>query len=101
MCLTILDNMIRSFACKHTEALWGNQRHKKLPANLQQSALRKLRLLQSATQIDDLKLPPGNRLEPLSGNRIGQHSIRLNNQYRICFRFIDGHAEDVEIIDYH
>lgn len=93
--------MIRSFACKHTEALWGNQRHRKLPANLQQSGLRKLRLIESAIHIDDLKLPPGNRLEALSGDRKGQHSIRINNQYRICFRFEDGHAEAVEIVDYH
>lgn len=93
--------MIRSFACKQTAALWDNQRHKKLPANLQQSALRKLRLIESAIHIDDLKLPPGNRLEALSGDRKGQHSIRINNQYRICFRFINGHAEDVEIVDYH
>lgn len=93
--------MIRSFACKQTEALWENQRHKKLPANLQQSALRKLRLIESAIQIDDLKLPPGNRLEALSGDRKGQHCIRINNQYRICFRFVEGHAKDVEIVDYH
>lgn len=93
--------MIRSFACKQTAALWDNQRHKKLPANLQQSALRKLRLIESAIHIDDLKLPPGNRLEPLSGDRKGQYSIRINQQYRVCFRFIDGHAKDVEIVDYH
>lgn len=93
--------MIRSFACKQTAALWNNQRHKKLPANLQQSVLRKLRLIESAIHINDLKLPPGNRLEALSGNRKGQHSIRINDQYRICFRFTNGHAEGVEIIDYH
>ncbi|MFT5837078.1 MAG: proteic killer suppression protein [Candidatus Azotimanducaceae bacterium] len=93
--------MFRRFVCKQTAALWHNQRHKKLPANLQQSALRKLRLIESAIHIDDLKLPPGNRLEQLSGHRKGQHSIRINNQFRICFRFINGHAEDVEIIDYY
>ncbi|MDP4610449.1 MAG: type II toxin-antitoxin system RelE/ParE family toxin [Opitutales bacterium] len=93
--------MIRSFACKQTAALWDNQRHKKLPTNLQQSALRKLRLIESAIHLDDLKLPPGNRLEQLYGDRKGQHSIRINQQYRICFHFIDGHAEDVEIVDYH
>lgn len=93
--------MIRSFACKQTAALWGNTRHKKLPANLQASALRKLRLIESAISIDDLKLPPGNRLEALSGDRRGQYSIRINQQYRICFRFNNGHAEDVEIVDYH
>ena len=93
--------MIRSFSCKQTAALWDNNRHKKLPANLQQSALRKLRLIESAIFIDDLKLPPGNRLEALSGDRFGQHSIRINNQYRICFCFINSHAEDVKIVDYH
>ena len=93
--------MIRSFACKLTAALWNNERHKKLPSHLQSSALRKLRLIESAISIDDLKLPPGNRLEALSGDRKGQYSIRINQQYRICFRFIDNHAEDVEIIDYH
>ena len=67
--------MIRSFACKQTAALWDNQRHKKLPANLQQSALRKLRLIESAIHIDDLQLPPGNRLEQLSGNRKDRESI--------------------------
>lgn len=93
--------MIRNFACKQTAALWANRRHRKLPADLQQSALRKLRLIESAMQIEDLKLPPGNRLESLSGDRKGQYSIRINQQYRICFRFIDGHAEAVEIVDYH
>jgi len=93
--------MIRSFACKLTAALWSNERHKKLPLHLQSSALRKLRLIESAISIDDLKLPPGNRLEALSGDRKGQYSIRINQQYRICFRFIDNHAEDVEIVDYH
>ena len=93
--------MIRSFACKQTVALWNNERHKKLPSQLQSPALRKLRLIESAISIDDLKLPPGNRLEALSGDRKGQYSIRIKQQYRICFRFIDGHAEDVEIVEYH
>ncbi len=93
--------MIRSFACKQAAALWGNRRHKKLPSNLQQSALRKLRLIESAMHVDDLKLPPGNRLEALIGDRSGQYSIRMNQQYRICFYFIDGHADEVEIVDYH
>ncbi|QYY34911.1 type II toxin-antitoxin system RelE/ParE family toxin [Ruficoccus sp. ZRK36] len=93
--------MIKSFACKHTEALFGNQRHRRLPANLQASALRKLRLIDAADCVEDLQLPPGNRLEKLSGDRSGQHSIRINQQYRICFRFEGQHAHAVEIVDYH
>ena len=93
--------MIRNFACKHTAALWDNQRHPRLPASLQSSALRKLRLLNAATSVDDLRLPPGNRLEKLSGNRRGQYSIRINDQNRICFQFSQNDARNVEIVDYH
>lgn len=93
--------MIKSFACKQTEALFSNQRHRKLPASLQASALRKLRLIDAADRVDDLQLPPGNRLEKLSGDRKGQHSIRINQQYRICFRFEGQNAYEVEIVDYH
>lgn len=93
--------MIKDFACKHTEALWRNQRHKKLPAVLQDSALRKLRLIEAAKSIDDLKLPPGNRLEKSSGDRAGQYSIRINDQYRICFIFDNEDASQIEIVDYH
>jgi len=81
--------MIKDFACKHTAGLWNNQRH------------RKFRLIGAATSIEDLKLPPGNRLEKLSGDRRGQHSIRINDQYRICFRFAHGHAHQVEVVGYH
>ena len=93
--------MIKDFACKHTAGLWENQRNRKLPTTLQSSALRKLRLIGAATSIEDLKLPPGNRLEKLSGVRRGQHSIRINDQYRICLRFAKAHAHQVEITDYH
>lgn len=93
--------MIKDFACKHTAGLSNNQRHRKLPSALQTSALRKLRLIGAATSVEDLKLPPGNRLEKLSGDRRGQHSIRINDQYRICFRFTQGNAHQVEIVDYH
>lgn len=93
--------MIQSYACKRTEALFNNERHKKLPIQLQSSALRKLRLIDAAEQVDDLNLPPGNRLEKLSGDREGQYSIRINQQYRICFRFEGKDAFEVEIVDYH
>lgn len=93
--------MIKSFGCKQTEALFRNRRHRKLPTVLQQSALRKIRLIESAESVDDLHLPPGNRLEKLSGDRAGQYSIRINDQFRICFGFEAGNATEVEIIDYH
>jgi len=72
-----------------------------LPANLARGAVRKLTILEYATSLDDLRSPPGNRLESLSGDRKGQFSIRINDQFRICFRWIDDGAEDVEITDYH
>jgi toxin HigB-1 len=72
-----------------------------LPVNIQRIALRKLLLLDAAEKIEDLRIPPGNRLEKLFGNRIGQHSIRINDQWRICFRWSEGDAYDVEIVDYH
>ncbi len=93
--------MIKSFACKQTEALFSNRRHRKLPTALQQSALRKIRLIESAESVNDLRLPPGNRLEKLSGDQAGQYSIRINDQFRICFRFAAGNATEVEIVDYH
>jgi proteic killer suppression protein len=74
---------------------------RRLPRNIQDAALRKLRLVNAATRLDDLKVPPGNRLETLKGNRKGQHSIRINDQWRICFRWVEAGAEDVEIVDYH
>ncbi|MCW8918617.1 MAG: type II toxin-antitoxin system RelE/ParE family toxin [Gammaproteobacteria bacterium] len=93
--------MIRSFKSRETEQLFHREASRRLPANIQQVALRKLRMLDAATILDDLRIPPANRLEALRGNRKGQHSIRINNQWRICFSWKDGNAYDVEIVDYH
>jgi len=92
--------MIISFKCKDTEKLAGGHRVRRF-VNFERVALRKIRQLQAANQLDDLKVPPGNKLEPLSGDRRGQHSIRINKQFRVCFRWTKAGAEDVEIIDYH
>lgn len=93
--------MIRSFGDRETERLFRRERSRALPPELQRVALRKLVQLDAATILADLRVPPGNRLELLRGVRAGQHSIRVNDQWRICFRFRDGGAEDVEIVDYH
>jgi proteic killer suppression protein len=93
--------VIRGFADRQTQRVWEGVRSRRLPPDIQLGALRKLRLLDAAEQLDDLRLPPGNRLEALSGDRDGQHSIRINQQWRICFRWVDGYACDVEICDYH
>jgi len=93
--------MIRSFATKETERLWGRTRSRSIGPRVQQVALRKLRMLASAATLDDLRVPPGNRLEALRGDRRGQHSIRVNDQWRICFVWRDGGADDVELVDYH
>ncbi len=93
--------MIRSFADKETERVWNEERSRKLPHDIQDTALRKLQMLDAAHNIEDLRNPPGNRLEPLKGNRKGQWSIRINSQWRICFNWSDDHAEKVEICDYH
>ena len=93
--------MIRSFASRVTERLFQRERVRGLPPNLLRVALRKLVQLDAATALDDLRVPPGNRLEKLRGDRAGQHSIRINDQWRICFRWRDGDAFDVEIVDYH
>ena len=94
--------MIRSFADRETEKVFNQIFSKKLPQSIQGVALRKLILISNAKNLDDLKVPPGNRLEALHGNREGQYSIRINDQYRICFS-IDGNNNfnDVEIVDYH
>jgi proteic killer suppression protein len=92
--------MIRSFKCKYTEALSKGQRVKRF-VNITNVARRKLRQLEIANRIEDLKVPPGNHLEALKGDRSGQHSIRINNQWRVCFCWADAGAEDVEIVDYH
>ena len=92
--------MIKSFHCKDTELLFDDVLVKCFKA-FERPARRKLYYLHQARTLQDLRIPPGNRLEALSGNRDGQHSIRINDQWRICFRWIDGDAYDVEIVDYH
>ncbi len=93
--------MINSFKNKETKKIYERDISLKLPRNIQQIALRKLRMINYAQNIYDLRIPPANKLEKLSGNREGQYSIRINNQWRICFIWKDGNAYDVEIIDYH
>ena len=93
--------MIRSFADAETEKVFQRQRSRRLPPDVQRRAHRKLLLLDAAEALSDLKVPPGNRLERLAGDRAGQHSIRVNDQWRVCFRWGRGDAKDVEITDYH
>ncbi len=93
--------MIKSFADPHTERLFRRERVRRFPAEVLRATLRKLVLLDAAERLDDLRVPPGNRLEKLRGNRAGQHSIRVSDQWRICFRWKDGDAFDVEVVDYH
>lgn len=93
--------MIKSFKNKETELIWNEEFSKKLPQDIQKRALTKLRMLNVANILDDLKIPPSNRLESLKGDRQGQYSIRINDQFRICFRWLDNHSFDVEITDYH
>ena len=92
--------MISSFKCQDTEALASGRRVRRFVA-IERVALRKLRHLQIVERLDDLRVPPGNRLEALKGNRKGQHSIRVNDQFRLCFRWTAAGAADVEIVDYH
>ncbi len=92
--------MIQTFRCKETEKIWQGEISKKLPQNIQQVARRKLRMLNNAIDLNDLRIPPANKLEALKGNRKGQHSIRINQQWRVCFIWNDG-AFNVEIVDYH
>ena len=92
--------MIITFKCADTEALANLKRVKRF-VNIEAVARRKLRQLQIANRLEDLRVPPGNRLEALKGNRAGQYSIRVNNQFRVCFRWTVAGAEDVEIVDYH
>lgn len=93
--------MIHSFACAETESIWNGKRSRKLPADIQQRALAKLSMIDAADTLDDLKLPPSNRLHDLDRDRAGQHSISINMKWRICFRWDNGNAYDVEIVDYH
>jgi len=93
--------MIGGFRDTETALIWEGRRSRRLPSDIQSVALRKLRLINSAVKLDDLRVPPGNRLEALRGQRAGQHSIRINDQWRICFAWRNGHAHQVEIVDYH
>jgi proteic killer suppression protein len=93
--------MIVSFRDTETLTIWEGRRSRRLPADIQSVALRKLRLINNAKRLDDLRVPPGNRLEALRAERHGQHSIRINDQWRICFIWREGHAHQVEIGDYH
>ena len=93
--------MIASFRDKETERLWLSGWSRRLPADLQRRAFKKLAILNAAVTLDNLKVPPGNQLEALRGSRAGQHSIRVNNQYRAGFVWRDGNAFEVEIVDYH
>ncbi len=92
--------MIISFKCKETEKIWRGHISCKLPRDIQEIALRKLRLIEASMKIEDLRIPPSNRLESLKGKRKGQHSIRINQQWRICFEWKDTNAMIVEIVDY-
>jgi proteic killer suppression protein len=92
--------MIHSFACKQTEAIWRGERSARLPGELQQLARRKLRMLANAHTLDDLRVPPSNRLEKLRGDLSGWYSVRINLQWRLCFRWQDG-AHQVRMVDYH
>jgi len=93
--------MIKSFACKETEKIFSREFSRKLPVNIQRIALRKLLMIHAAININELRIPPSNKLEKLSGNRKGQFSIRINNQWRICFVWQNNEAYNIEIVDYH
>jgi toxin HigB-1 len=93
--------VIQSFASPEAEKIFKGEGSRTLPLAVQRTARRKLIYLHQADSLRDLYAPPGNRLEALKGQRLGQHSIRINDQYRICFRWDNGHAYDVEIVDYH
>ena len=93
--------MIKNFKCVETEKIFNREYSRKLPFAIQNVAFRKLRMINQSYIIDDLKIPPANRLEKLSGKRNGQWSIRINTQWRICFNWHDNNAENVEIVDYH
>lgn len=93
--------MIKSFTCKESEKIYSRQFSKKLPQSIQKKAYMKLLMIDAAHCLDDLKIPPANFLERLTGNREGEYSIRINKQYRICFHFENGDAFNIEIVDYH
>lgn len=93
--------MIESFRDKRTAAVFAGLLPKGFPADLAAVARRKLRMLDAAVRLDDMRVPPGNRLEALSGGRFGQHSVRINSRWRLCFVWVEGGAREVEIVDYH
>lgn len=93
--------MIQGFACRETEKIFAGQRSSKLAQDMQKTALRKLMALDQARSLSDLAALPGNRLEPLKGDRVGQYSIRINKQWRLCFAWKENGPENVEIVDYH
>ncbi|OGF13756.1 MAG: plasmid maintenance system killer [Candidatus Eisenbacteria bacterium RBG_16_71_46] len=93
--------MIKTFADRHTQALYATGKSRRFPPDVVRRATRRLEYIDLATRLDDLKVPPGNRLHALERKRAGQHAISVNDQWRICFRFVDGDAYDVEITDYH
>jgi len=93
--------LIQSWADREAKKIFNLERSRKLPMDIQRIALRKLRMLDAASSLEDLKIPPANRLEKLVGDRRGQWSIRINDQWRVCFKWIDGNAQAVEIADYH
>lgn len=93
--------MIKSFACEETAKIAGGKTSPQFPPDIQKTARRKLAFLDAAASLQDIGFLPGNRLEVLKGDRRGRHSIRVNDKYRICFRWAEGHAEDVEMVDYH
>lgn len=93
--------MIKSFKCAETETIFNGFVSKKIDIRIQNTARRKLRMMNNARTLDDLRIPPANKLETLKGNRKGQYSIRINDQYRICFKWFNGNLFDVEIVDYH
>jgi len=93
--------MIRSFKCAETEKIYQREHSRKPPEAIQRTAMRKLWVLDATTELNELRVPPSNRLEALRGDRKGQHSIRINEQWRICFRWREGDVYDVEIVDYH
>lgn len=93
--------MIKSFKCKETEKLWNGKRVSKFPGDIQKRALIKLLQLDTSKTVEDLKVPPENRLEMLKGDRAAYYSIRINRQWRICFQWLGDEAQDVEIVDYH
>jgi len=93
--------VIKSFKCRETERIYGGLFSRRLPRDIQRLAARKLEMLAAASQLESLRIPPSNRLEKLKGDRSGQHSIRINDQWRICFVWKGGNAHNVEIVDYH